>query len=254
ILASAPEAIRVALLRELLLLEIEFRRAIGEQPTAEEYQSRFPHHDATVGSVFERTAGAGDATTYRRSRRDSDADVPQNQAGVDDPADLQTGLCRAATKRSEDVSHTTAQRVGTSTSAGTRFRILRLHDRGGLGDVYVARDEELNRDVALKAIRFRFADHPIHRARFQFEAEITGGLEHPGIVPVYGLGHYEDGRPFYAMRLIRGDSLKQAIERFHGAETPGRDPGERSLELRKLLGRFLDVCDALEYAHSRGVL
>src|SRR5262249_2279674 len=53
---------------------------------------------------------------------------------------------------------------------------------------------------------------------------------------------------------IRGDSLRQAIARFHGAEGPGHDPGERSLELRKLLGRFLDVCNAVAYAHSRGVL
>ena len=86
------------------------------------------------------------------------------------------------------------------------------------------------------------------------EAEITGGLEHPGIVPVYGLGQYAKGRPFYAMRFIRGDSLKEAIERFHKAEGPGREPGERALACGKLLGRFVDVCNAIAYAHSRGVL
>ena len=90
--------------------------------------------------------------------------------------------------------------------------------------------------------------------RFLLEAEITGGLEHPGIVPVYGLGHDADGRPYYAMRFIRGESLKEAIERFHAADGPERDPGERSLELRKLLRRFIDVCNAVAYAHSRGVL
>ena len=90
--------------------------------------------------------------------------------------------------------------------------------------------------------------------RFLLEAEITGGLEHPGIVPVYGLGTYADGRPFYAMRFIRGDSLKEAIDRFHADETPESGPGRRSLELRKLLRRFLDVCNAIDYAHSRGVL
>ena len=84
---------------------------------------------------------------------------------------------------------------------------------------------------------------------------MTGGLEHPGIVPVYGLGHTPDGRPFYAMRFIKGDSLKEAIRRFHEAEKrPGRDPGQSTLELRELLGRFIDVCDAIAYAHSRGVL
>ena len=81
------------------------------------------------------------------------------------------------------------QAVGDRTAAGRRFRVLRLHEKGGLGAVFIARDDELNRDVALKEIHPQFADDPGHRARFQFEAEITGGLEHPGIVPVYGLGH-----------------------------------------------------------------
>jgi serine/threonine-protein kinase len=71
---------------------------------------------------------------------------------------------------------------------------------------------------------------------------------------VYGLGTYADGRPFYAMRFIQGDSLKEAIDRFHGDEALKNDPGRRSLELRRLLGRFVDVCHAIEYAHSRGVL
>src|SRR5262249_19091042 len=89
--------------------------------------------------------------------------------------------------------------------------------------------------------------------RFLLEAEITGRLEHPGIVPVYGLGAYADGRPFYAMRLIRGDNLKEAIQRYH-QEAPRLPPGERSLRFRALLGRFVAVCQAVAYAHSRGVL
>ena len=118
----------------------------------------------------------------------------------------------------------------------------------------MAQDEELHREVALKQIRGEHADDAQRACRFLVEAEITGGLEHPGIVPVYGLGQYDDGRPFYAMRLIQGDNLKSAIERFHQAETAARDPGERALEFRRLLGRFLDVCNAVAYAHSRGVL
>jgi serine/threonine protein kinase len=108
--------------------------------------------------------------------------------------------------------------------------------------------------VALKEIQERYADDPPSRARFLLEAEVTGGLEHPGVVPVYGLGVYPDGRPFYAMRLIKGDSLKEAIKRFHAADGSGRDPGERRLALRGLLRRFIDVCNAVAYAHSRGVL
>ena len=144
--------------------------------------------------------------------------------------------------------------VGTATSDGQRFRVLRPHAQGGLGAVFVALDGELNREVALKQILDHHADDPTSRQRFLIEAEITGGLEHPGIVPVYGLGTYGDGRPYYAMRFIRGDSLKEAIDAFHADERSRADPGRRSLALRKLLRRFIDVCNAIDYAHSRGVL
>ena len=160
--------------------------------------------------------------------------------------------------------------VGQTTSEGVRFRILRPHARGGLGEVSVARDTELNREVALKQIQSKYADDPNSRARFTLEAQITGSLEHPGIVPVYGLGTYGDGRPFYAMRFIRGDSLKEGIFTFFrtfaphftadsadaAAMNPPKLPARayRSLEFRKLLGRFVDVCNAVAYAHDRGVL
>ncbi|MFO0960051.1 MAG: tetratricopeptide repeat protein [Isosphaeraceae bacterium] len=140
-------------------------------------------------------------------------------------------------------------RVGAVGPPGQRFRILRPHAEGGLGAVFVALDSDLNREVALKQIQESHADDPPSRRRFLVEAEITGGLEHPGIVPVYALGADDDGRPYYAMRFIRGDSLKETIERFH------QDPGpSKALALRQLLRRFTDVCNAIEYAHSRGVL
>jgi eukaryotic-like serine/threonine-protein kinase len=118
----------------------------------------------------------------------------------------------------------------------------------------VALDAELNREVALKQILDHHADDPSSRTRFVLEAEITGGLEHPGIVPVYGLGSYGDGRPYYAMRFVRGDSLKEVIAAFHADEDLKGDPGRRSLELRKLRRRFVDIWNAIDYAHTRGVL
>jgi eukaryotic-like serine/threonine-protein kinase len=125
-----------------------------------------------------------------------------------------------------DHDRTMTLSVGTATSDGRRFRVLRPHARGGLGAVFVALDGELNREVALEQILDHHADDPTSRQWFLVEAEITGGLEDPGIVPVYGLGTYDGGRPYYAMRFIRGDSLKEAIEEFH---RPGRDanPGRR---------------------------
>ncbi len=153
-----------------------------------------------------------------------------------------------------DPDRTATYSVGAATSDGQRFRVLRPHARGGLGAVFVALDWELHREVALKQILDQHADDPTSRQRFLLEAEVTGGLEHPGIVPVYGLGTYCDGRPYYAMRLIRGDSFKEAIERFHADAKLRKNPGECSLEVRRLLRRFTDVCNAIDYAHSRGVL
>ncbi len=160
----------------------------------------------------------------------------------------------ASIENDSDANRTGSYAVGTATSDGQRFRILRPHARGGLGVVFVALDSELNRQVALKQILESHADDPTSRARFMLEAEVTGGLEHPGIVPVYGLGTYGDGRPYYAMRFIEGDSLKEAIDRFHNDERLKSDSGDHSLELHKLLRRFTDVCNAIQYAHSRGVL
>ena len=132
---------------------------------------------------------------------------------------------------------------------------MHAHARGGIGVVSVAFDAELQREVALKQIKSESADDPDSRARFLLEAEVTGRLEHPGIVPVYGLGFDGQGRPYYAMRFVRGITLDEAIATFHKADSAGgRDPRERTLELRQLLGRFVSVCHTMAYAHSRGVL
>src|SRR5437763_2461315 len=146
----------------------------------------------------------------------------QRLAAIGDPdltgvvAQLPAG--RTAIDPEADADRTSSLSVGSATSDGQRFRILRPHAQGGLGAVFVALDAELHREVALKQILDRHADDPNSRQRFLLEAEITGGLEHPGIVPVYGLGTYGDGRPHYAMRFIRGDNLKEAIEHFHADE------------------------------------
>jgi hypothetical protein len=86
-----------------------------------------------------------------------------------------------------DADRTATYSVGTATSDGLRFRVLRPHARGGLGAIFVALDTELHREVALKQILDDHADDEASRRRFLVEAEVTGGLEHPGIVPVYGL-------------------------------------------------------------------
>ena len=96
--------------------------------------------------------------------------------------ELSARIDHVATSRSDQDTDTdaTATFLGAPTSSGGRFRVLRLHAEGGLGEVYVAHDAELNREVALKEIQGRARRRPESRARFLLEAEITGGLEHPG--------------------------------------------------------------------------
>ena len=114
-----------------------------------------------------------------------------------------------------------AARPAEALSTGSRYQILRFHAKGGLGEVHVAQDQELHRKVALKRLRSLHARNPQSRDRFLREAEITSRLEHPSIVPVHSVGQDADGRPFYAMRFIQGDTLEDAIKQFHGAASGG---------------------------------
>jgi formylglycine-generating enzyme required for sulfatase activity/tRNA A-37 threonylcarbamoyl transferase component Bud32 len=196
--------------------------------------------DPDLTACLARLAESGPAVTERQPQSTSTLDYQAADDGATLPAHAVPGA--------------SAGDSGQSDRSGTRYRVLRPHARGGLGEVFVALDVELRREVALKEIQGRHADREDSRARFLLEAEVTGRLEHPGVVPVYGLGCYADGRPFYAMRFVKGDSLKDAIKRFHRRFTGTKDAGPRTLELRQLLRRFVDVCNAVAYAHSKGVL
>jgi tetratricopeptide (TPR) repeat protein/tRNA A-37 threonylcarbamoyl transferase component Bud32 len=123
---------------------------------------------------------------------------------------------------------------------------------GGLGIVFTAHQQELDRTVALKRIRPDKL-HDAARRRFLREAALTARLQHPGIVPIYGLGEDDDG-PFYAMPLIQGRTLQEAIEAFHGDEALRRDAGRRRLRFRELLQQFVAACNTVAYAHDQGVV
>jgi tetratricopeptide (TPR) repeat protein/tRNA A-37 threonylcarbamoyl transferase component Bud32 len=131
-----------------------------------------------------------------------------------------------------------------------RYTLTRLHAQGGIGQVWLARDEQLGRDVALKELRPERRDHAAARARFLEEARVTGQLEHPGIVPVHELVRGDDGG-FYTMRLVRGRTLGEAVKEYH-KKREQKEAGR--LELRALLGALVAACNAVAYAHSRGVI
>jgi WD40 repeat protein/tetratricopeptide (TPR) repeat protein/tRNA A-37 threonylcarbamoyl transferase component Bud32 len=136
--------------------------------------------------------------------------------------------------------------------SGPRYSRTRLHGQGGLGRVWVAHDSDLNREVALKELRPEWSKRPEAWRRFLKEAQITGQLDHPNIVPVYELSQRVDGtQPFYTMKLVRGRTLQDAIKEHHEAREAGRSD---ALGLGRLLSAFVSVCNALGYAHSRGVV
>jgi len=147
--------------------------------------------------------------------------------------------------------------IGESESEQDARYVLRgLHAEGGIGQVWLAFDSELERDVALKTLRPDRAADPSLAARFLHEAHITGRLQHPGIVPVYELAPGEvagsnDEPPFYTMRLVQGRTLTEAIQGYHKRRAAGAaSPVEKST----LLTAFVSVCNTVAYAHARGVI
>ena len=128
-----------------------------------------------------------------------------------------------------------------------RFEFLKSLGEGSQGEVWLAYDPELRREVALKIVPQRLHGAERVLAKFRREAEITARLEHPNIVPVYEGGRDDHDIPFYAMRVLRSDHLHHAIDRWHQA-------GWSETGLRDLLARFLDICDAVAYAHQQGII
>jgi tRNA A-37 threonylcarbamoyl transferase component Bud32 len=133
-----------------------------------------------------------------------------------------------------------------------RYSLSRLHASGGIGRIWLARDHNLGRDVALKELRPERTQNPALWSRFLREAEITGQLEHPGIVPVYELARRPgDGQPFYTMRFVKGRTLTEAATAYQQRRAAGQD---EPLELLTLLNAFVVVCNTVAYAHTRGVI
>jgi serine/threonine protein kinase len=123
--------------------------------------------------------------------------------------------------------------------AGTRYRLLERIARGGMGVVYAAEDEKLERRVALKVLDVPGTDGDLAN-RLMREARVLARLEHPGIVPVHDVGTLADGRVFYTMKFVEGQRLDKFIE------------GVESMQDRLRL--FLRICEAVAFAHTRGVL
>lgn len=135
--------------------------------------------------------------------------------------------------------HRLQQIIAEPDLTGTKYELLSELGRGGMGIVYLARDTELDREVALKTVDWTNGSEEMSARLFQ-EAQILARLEHPGIVPVHDMGRLADGRLFYVMKRVQGRGLDAWIEEH-------RDVYAR-------LGVFLRICDAVSFAHAHGVI
>ncbi|QEG24261.1 serine/threonine-protein kinase [Mariniblastus fucicola] len=131
--------------------------------------------------------------------------------------------------------------------------MVKLHARGAVGEVFVAFDKKLSRELALKRIRPELPPSDRRVQRFIREAEITANLQHPGIVPIYDLVVSPD-KVHYTMPLVCGSTLSDLIKQTHEKFGDRTDPVEWMSAFRPLLTRFIAVCNAIDYAHSENVL
>jgi len=179
-------------------------------------------------------------------------DATLNQPGPPD-GELQTRIVLNAENRTGDAD-LAAQATGTQEASidlgdlHGHYRLAGELGRGGMGAIYKVQDQTINRTIAMKVL-VRSGD-PLQRLRFREEAQVTGQLEHPGIVPVHEFGSDKRGHLYFTMKLVNGRSMAEII-------TQMRERDQATIEeftLTKMLKILVDVSNAIAFAHFRGVI
>jgi DNA-binding NtrC family response regulator/tRNA A-37 threonylcarbamoyl transferase component Bud32 len=136
-----------------------------------------------------------------------------------------------------------------------RYVNLGLLGRGGMGEVFRVRDPALHRTMAAKVLKSRLSRHAGQVARFLEEAQVTAQLLHPGVVPVHELGRLGDGRVYFTMQQVEGQTFTALIERLHAvSSSSGWAPLSSGWTFRRMVEAFRRACETVAYAHSRGVV
>ena len=173
-LGTAGEPRRSALLRQLLLLDWDYRSRAGDDPRVADYHTRFPGDPSLIDDLGREMSGSADDTPHSGPREPK----PAGETVADSP----------------------------------RYELLQEVGRGGAGLVFRGRDRVLGREVAVKVLREAYLDTPEVRRRFIEEARVGSQLQHPAIVPVYELGWFQDRRPYFTMKLVEGRTLAAMLK------------------------------------------
>jgi tetratricopeptide (TPR) repeat protein len=220
-LGATVAALRPQLLRQLMLLDWEYRRVAGELPRPDDYHPRFPNDADLIEEIAREMIWSANAGTPT--------------SGTDRPFDTPPA--------GDDANDSQDSSIGRDTESA-RYDLLAEVGRGGIGIVFRGRDRRLGRELAVKVLRDAYHDRPGARRRFVAEARVGSRLQHPAIVPVYELGQFADGRPYITMKLVEGQTLAALLT----------DRPAPLQDLDRWLGVFEQVCQAMAYAHSRGII
>ena len=198
-----------------------------------------PLHDGTIRGVVKHPEEAGSAETAlatpaHRPEGGTPIPLPPAPSIAGDTPTIRKPGARNAELPTGEVS--------------TRYAIRHVLGQGGMGEVMLAYDEQIGREVAVKRIR---SEHPSPEelSRFLREARVQGRLEHPAVVPVHDLVYDATGKPFFVMKRLTGTDMHVLLGRLRAGDEPD-EPATR----RKLLRAFADVCLAVEFAHSSSII
>jgi eukaryotic-like serine/threonine-protein kinase len=242
---------RAELLNELIRLDIYHRRRKGDQPSAKEYAKRFPE---LLLDKLEFTLSWESVTppSKRLGAGEAQRPAPSVLPGLGHDTRIQLREPKSEGSTAPYVSN-----EGGEFSSLGRLRIDEQIACGGMGVVLRGRDVDLGRDVAVKVLLAAHSTHSDYVQRFVEEAQIAGQLQHPGVIPVYQLGQLPDQRPYFTMKLVKGRTLDELLGERGGncLVEPGEShPDSLSADLPRFLKIFEQICQAMAYAHSRGVI
>jgi len=198
----------------------------------------------------------------------SPADVPSNAGGESTPSKKVVTSSRKKKREIEDIigglnitpytSHdldTSADLESPLNVLDTKYSILEEFAKGGTSTVSIAKDRNLRRIVAIKSLKKEAESNPELLNSFVAEAKVTAQLDHPGIIPIYGLSSDDENGIHLAMKLVNGKTLRDYLRNIIlNYRIRGIDSFDEDLMLRKRLEIFLHVCDAIAYAHHRNVM